>query len=84
MSKNFKVYFNIFVGVLLIAVAYYFLFLPQNIVTGGVTGITIILNKLFSIELFSSSGVIFILNVLFLIVGLIFLGKEFFLKTLFL
>lgn len=83
MSKNFKVYFNIFVGVLLIAVAYYFLFLPQNIVTGGVTGITIILNKLFSIELFSSSGVIFILNVLFLIVGLIFLGKEFFLKTLF-
>lgn len=82
MSKNFKVYFNIFVGVLLIAVAYYFLFLPQNIVTGGVTGITIILNKLFSIELLSSSGVIFILNVLFLIVGLIFLGKEFFLKTL--
>ena len=44
MSKHLKVYFNITIGVLLIALAYYFLFLPQNIVIGGVTGLTVILN----------------------------------------
>ena len=83
MRKQLKTYFNITIGVLLIAIAYYFLFLPQNIVTGGVTGITIILNKIFNSEFFSSSILIFILNFIFLIIGLIFLGKEFFLKTLY-
>ena len=82
MNKHFKVYFNIFIGVLLIAFSYYFLFLPQNIVIGGVTGITIILNKIFASEFFSSGITVFVLNVLFLMIGLIFLGKEFFFKTL--
>ena len=83
MSKHLKVYINITIGVLLIALAYYFLFLPQNIVVGGVTGITIILNKLFNSEMFSSGLSIFVLNILFLIIGLFFLGKEFFIKTLY-
>ena len=83
MIRHLKVYTNIFVGVVFIAVAYYFLFLPLNIVVGGVTGITIIFSKLFSGEFFSSSILIFVLNMIFLGIGLIFLGKEFFLKTLF-
>ena len=82
MNKHFKVYFNIVVGVILVAFSYYFLFLPQNIVIGGVTGITVILNTIFASELFSSSLVIFILNAIFLVIGLIFFGKEFFIKTL--
>ena len=83
MKKVPNTYLNITIGVVLIALAYYFLFLPQNIVTGGVTGITIILNAVFDSELFSSSMSIFILNIVFLVIGLIFLGKEFFLKTLY-
>ena len=83
MIRHLKVYTNIFVGVLCIAVAYYFLFLPLNIVIGGVTGVTIIFSKVFSEEFFSSSILIFVLNMIFLGIGLIFLGKEFFLKTLF-
>ena len=83
MRKHLKTYINITLGVLLIALSYYFLFLPQNIVTGGVTGITIILNKVFDSDFFSSSILILILNLFFLIVGLIFFGKEFFLKTLY-
>jgi uncharacterized membrane-anchored protein YitT (DUF2179 family) len=81
--KHLKVYLNIFIGVLCIAVAYYFLFLPLNIVTGGVTGIAIILSGIFKEGFFSSSLLILILNILFLVIGLIFLGKEFFIKTLF-
>ena len=83
MIKQLKVYSNIFIGVLCIALAYYFLFLPLNIVIGGVTGITIILSKIFSEEFFSSSLLIFVLNMVFLGIGYLFLGKEFFLKTLF-
>ena len=83
MKKHLKVYLNIFIGVVCIAVAYYFLFLPLNIVTGGVTGITIIFANLFKDEFFSSSILIFILNMIFLVIGLLLLGKEFFVKTLF-
>ena len=83
MKKHLKVYLNIFIGVVCIAVAYYFLFLPLNIVTGGVTGITIIFANLFKEEFFSSSILIFILNMIFLVIGLLLLGKEFFVKTLF-
>ena len=83
MIKHLKVYFYIFIGVLCISVAYYFLFLPLNIVVGGVTGITIIFSRIFSEETFSSSLLIFVLNMMFLGIGYIFLGKEFFLKTLF-
>ncbi len=83
MKKHLKVYLNIFIGVLCIAVAYYFLFLQLNIVTGGVTGITIIFSGIFEEEFFSSSLPIFILNMIFLVIGLIFLGKDLFVKTLF-
>ena len=83
MSKHLKVYFNITIGVLLIALAFYFLFLPQNIVIGGVTGLTVILNTISNSEMFSSGLSILILNILFLIIGLFFLGKDFFVKTLY-
>lgn len=81
MKKRKIVYFNIVVGSLFVAVAYYFLFLPQNIVIGGVTGLAVIFNGIFG-EAISSSLFILILNVLFLLIGLLFFGKEFFLHTL--
>ena len=81
MRKRRVVYFNIVVGSLLVALAYYFLFLPQNIVIGGVTGISVILTGIFG-KGFSSSIFIFLLNMIFLLVGLLFFGKEFFFNTL--
>lgn len=84
MKNNLKVYLNITVGVIFVAVAYYFLFLPQNIMIGGVTGLSVIFNGIFGkgYETYSSL-VILVLNVLFLLIGLIFFGKEFFIKTLY-
>lgn len=82
MRKHLKIYLNITLGVLLIAVAYYFLFLPLNVVTGGVTGITIIFAGIFKDSIISSGLLILLFNIVFLIIGLIFLGKEFFFKTL--
>lgn len=82
MIKYLRAYFYIFFGIFLIALSYYFLFLPQDIVTGGVTGISIIYNDLFGDNLISPSLLILILNIILMFLGLLFLGKEFFLKTL--
>ena len=82
MIKGKKVYFNIILGSLLVALAYYFLFLPQDVVIGGVTGIAVIFNGIFGEKVISSSLLILSLNILFLLVGLLFFGKEFFFNTL--
>lgn len=82
MRKHLKSYSFIIIGTLLIAVAYYFLFLPHNIVTGGVTGIAIIFDGIFGEEMFSSGLLIFILNIILLFVGYLFLGKDFLAKTI--
>ena len=82
IKKHIKTYFYITLGVTLIALAYYFFFLPENLVTGGVTGIAIICNKAFG-ESFSPSLLIYALNAILLIVGLLLLGRDFFLKTIY-
>lgn len=81
MKAHLKTYLFIAIGALFVAISYYFMFLPLNIVIGGVTGITVILNGIFG-EI-SSGLAVFILNMFFLAIGLIFLGKDFFIKTLF-
>ena len=52
--------------------------IPHNIIMGGTTGIGILLDNFLQIE---TAWIILILNVILLILGLIFLGKKFFLKT---
>ena len=83
LKRTILTYLTITFGVVLIAVSYYFLFLPQNLVIGGVSGISIIFNGIIPADKFSPSLLIFILNCAFLILGLLFLGKDFVLKTLY-
>lgn len=52
---------------------------PNGLVTGGVTGIVLVLHELFNVKIPLTT---LIINVSFLIFGLIFLGKTFFLKTI--
>ncbi len=65
---------------LLIIVGNYFFKYPNNFVLGGVTGISIILNKLFTL---STASYNLIINVALLILGIAVLGKEFVRKTVF-
>ena len=58
------------------------MFLPHNLVTGGVTGIAIILKDLFE-EGFMSSVFIYISNAILLVIGFLVFGKEFLFKTLY-
>lgn len=83
IKKPIVVYGSITIGVILIALAYYFLYLPQNLVIGGVTGIAIILKNIFINQGFQSSIFIYILNGILLIVGWLVLGRDFLFKTIY-
>ena len=61
-------------GVLLMAVGIYFFKAPNGFATGGVSGISIILAKV--LPIFSQAVYMGIINVLLLILGVIILGKE--------
>lgn len=69
----------IFIGTVFLNVGFYFFFTPNNIVTGGVTGMSIILNN-YGIPL---SLTILILNVAFLTVGFLVLGVKYGLRSIF-
>jgi uncharacterized membrane-anchored protein YitT (DUF2179 family) len=65
-------------GVILLSLGFYFFLLPLNLVIGGVMGSSVLTQDIFPVSLF-----IFVMNSILLLLGLIFLGKVFFLKTIF-
>lgn len=79
-KKFIKEFVAINIGVFLTAFAFSVFLDSNNIVIGGVGGIGIILRETLTLKV-PTSAIIFGLNMILLILGLIFLGKEFFLKT---
>ncbi len=65
-------------GVILLSLGFYFFLLPLNMVIGGVMGVSVLLQDFISVSLF-----MYIANIILLIVGLIFLGKVLFFKTIY-
>lgn len=74
---------EITIGVILISLAFYFLFLPSELVTGGVTGLSIVFKEIFKASEVAVSIFILIANLILLLIGGIILGKEFFFKTIY-
>jgi uncharacterized membrane-anchored protein YitT (DUF2179 family) len=74
--KQIKEYALITVGIMLVVFGVYFFKFPNNFSIGGVTGIAMILSKLFDGSI-SSGTIVLIINVILLVIGYIFLGKEF-------
>ncbi len=73
-AKNILIrYFELVVGIFLIAFEFQYFLLPTNIVCGNVSGIAIILEKVFSLR---PSTVIFIGNIVLLAVSYFALGKK--------
>ncbi len=66
-------------GVLLLSLGVYFFKIPNGFITGGISGISIILSRLFGT--ITPSWLIFIINFLLLIVGFVVFGKQFGFKT---
>ena len=67
------------VGTLLTAVGVYFFKFPNHFTTGGVSGISILVNRF--VPTLSSATLNLILNLLLLLIGVIFLGRGFGLRT---
>lgn len=80
MLNNAKVreILEITAGVVLLSLGFYFFLLPLNLVIGGVMGVSVLLQNVISVSLF-----MFIANTVLLFIGLIFLGKIFFVKTIY-
>lgn len=80
VKERIKEYLIITFGVFLVAVGVYFFKFPNNISTGGVTGLAVVLAQILPL---SASNVVTIFNALFLVIGFIVLGKEFGIKTVY-
>lgn len=78
--NNFLTQFNIFIGTVLIATSIHFVFTPTNLITGGISGIGIIIEKNTRLPI---SYFVLASNVILLIVSYFTLGKEYFLKTIY-
>ena len=72
-KKHIKRYIELLLGLLITSISFNLFILPNNIVFGGVSGLSIIFKKLFAID---PSLFIFIASIVCLILSLIFLGKE--------
>ncbi len=75
-----KDYFLITVSTFLIMVGVYFFKFPNNFTFGGITGLSVVLGK---VTPMSPSTVNLILNFILLAVGLILLGRDFAIKTVY-
>lgn len=75
-----KDYFLITVSTLLIMVGVYFFKFPNNFTFGGITGLAVVLGRVTPI---SPSTVNLILNFILLVVGLVVLGRDFAVKTIY-
>ena len=85
IKKKLKEYGYVSLGVIILSVAFYFFLSPSGIVTGGMLGVSILLEPVFDKigSWFTASIFLYIVNIITLILGLIFLGKDFFAKTIY-
>ena len=70
-------------GVLLTAVGVYFFKFPNNFSTGGVSGLSLILGRVFPSPVLTPSAFVFIINMALLVIGFIFLGRNFAFSTVY-
>ena len=77
--KIFKQYFSIFIGLAMVAYAVGSCFLPNKIVSGGVSGISTILYHIFGFSVGITNAVI---NIILLVIGYKIVGRSFTVKTL--
>ena len=85
VKRKFKQYCLITLGVLILDIGFYFFLDPAGIVSGGTMGLAILftplINKAWS--WFTPSIFLYIVDVVALFMGLFFLGREFFIKTIY-
>lgn len=76
-------YLLLTLGILITAVGVYFFKFPNNFSTGGVSGLSLILGRLFPSPVLTPSVFMLIINSALLVVGYVFLGKSFAFSTVY-
>lgn len=74
------------VGIIMMSCSVYFFQTPNNLTLGGIAGVAIIINSFLPkavAEIFSQGVIMAIINVLLLVIGLIVLGKQCTIRTIF-
>lgn len=79
--QKLQQYFFIALGVFLMAVSYHFFVIPSGIVTGGVTGLSMVINRYIPSIPISILALFF--NIILLFICLLFLGKREFIRSIF-
>lgn len=76
----YEQYAMITLGIILMVIGFYYFIIPADLVTGGVTGIGLVLNKITGINI---SYIVAAFNILLLLLGLLVLGKKVFVKSIY-
>ena len=82
VKQTIKEYILLTAGVLFVIIGVYFFKFPNNFAIGGVTGLAMIISNLLGGAI-SSATLVTIVNTILLVIGLLVLGKEFSLKTIY-
>lgn len=82
LKEKIKEYSLMTIGVLFVVVGVYFFKFPNNYAIGGVTGFAMIVSNVLGGAV-SSATLVTIINTILLIIGLLVLGKEFGIKTIY-
>lgn len=82
-KQKINEYLQITFGVFIVAISFYYFLAPQKLVTGGVTGLSVLFQQIFEVSNITLSIFIYGANALLLLIGFIFLGKEFVYKTIY-
>ena len=85
IKKFLKQYAFISFGVLLLVLGFFYFLEPAGIVLGGMLGISIIISPALEAagSWFTTSIFIYMVNAICLVLALIFIGKDFFIKTIY-
>ena len=83
--KKIKQFSCVALGVILLDIGFYFFMQPQEIIMGGMTGLSILLKPFYGKlgDWFTPSVFLFMTNTIALVIGGILLGRDFFLKSVF-
>lgn len=76
----YEQYAMITFGIILMTAGFYYFLIPADLVAGGVSGFALVMNRFFG---WTISLVVFIANMFFLALGVLFLGKRVFLRSIY-
>ncbi len=71
--EKVKQYCSVIIGLFLVSIAFNLFLAPYNLVSGGVSGIAIVMHKIFNIK---ESALILVMNIFLILISWKFLGKE--------